>query len=83
MANKIKLENIVEAGFDTETGDKFLGVVDWEYVCGSCRHLIEKDDKFCPSCGEELTDSGTIEHYYEGKQLTDTQFKEELKQYGE
>ena len=80
--DKIKLENIVEAGFDTETGDRFLNITE-EYVCDGCRHLVEKDDKYCFHCGVLLSDSGKVEHYYKGNPLSDTEFKEELAKYEE
>jgi len=82
MANKIKLENIVDAGFDSGNGDAFLNIIE-KYVCGKCRHIVEKTDKYCWKCGELLVDSGKLEHYYKGEQLTDTQFKEELEQFGD
>lgn len=80
--DKIKLENIAEVGFDTETGDAFVNFTE-EYVCGGCRHLVGKDDKYCPFCGGPLENSGKVEHYYGRRQLTDTEFKKELEQYGE
>jgi len=77
MSEKIKLENIVDAGFDSENGEAFRCAVE-EYVCSACRHLVEKDDTFCTSCGEELVDSGKVEHHYGGKKLSDTEYMEEL-----
>jgi len=75
MAKRIKLENIRLAGFDNETGDEFLNITE-EYVCGTCRFLVEKGDKFCSQCGEILEDIKEIEHWFKGKQLTKKEFKE-------
>lgn len=80
MVDKIKLENIVEAGFDAEDGSAFLNIIT-EFVCSNCRHLVGQSSKYCTFCGESLNDTGKIEHYYKGEQLTDAQFKKELEQY--
>lgn len=77
MPNKIKLENILLAGFDSDTGDAFINITE-EYVCENCRHLVDKNDKFCWQCGEELKQSKLIEHYYEGKKLTERNFQKEV-----
>lgn len=74
MPDKIKLENIVHAGFDTETGDEFMNITE-EYACSSCRNLVAKTDKFCRWCGELLKDTGKMEHYHKGEKLTDKEFK--------
>jgi hypothetical protein len=73
MADKIKLENIVPAGFDTENGDEFLNIT-VEFTCGNCRHLVGEADKFCGMCGEKLEDTGKIEHWHKGTQLTEQEF---------
>lgn len=73
MADKIKLENIVHAGFDTETGDEFMNITE-EYACSSCRNLVAETDKFCWRCGELLKDA-KVEHYQKGEKLTDKEFK--------
>lgn len=73
MAERIKLENIVPAGFDTETGDEFINITE-EYVCGSCRHIVGLADKFCWRCGELLEDTGKVEHWRKGEQLDGEEF---------
>jgi hypothetical protein len=79
MADRIKLENIVPAGFDVDTGDEFLNITE-EFVCGNCRHLVGQADKYCGQCGELLKDMGKIEHWDKGKRLTDKEFKEQMSQ---
>ena len=73
MANIIKLENIKDAGFSPATGKQAKQVTE-EYVCKSCRHLVEKGDPFCWQCGEGLEPSGLTEHYHRGIKLSDGQF---------
>ena len=73
MPNKIKLENIVPAGFDRQTGKPTLRITN-EYVCEACRHLVELADKFCWQCGEELKQSELVEHYQQGRKLTDKEY---------
>ncbi len=70
---KIKLENIVDEGFDPETG-KAVSKVTVEYVCEGCRHLVKENDKFCWQCGKKLKQSELVEHYDKGEKLTDEEF---------
>ena len=79
MADRIKMENIVPAGFDTETGDEFVNLTD-EYVCSNCRHLVGKNDKYCSQCGELLKDTGAVEHWEKGEELTGKKFEARVKQ---
>lgn len=81
MANIIKLENIKDAGFSSATGGQAKQVTE-EYVCGSCRHLVGKDDKFCWQCGGKLESSSIVEHYHRGKGITNGEFKEKKKGVG-
>ena len=74
MANKVKLENIMQAGSDQETGDRFLNITE-EYVCGNCRHLVEAADKFCWYCRSELRTSDKIEHWQKGVQIAEDTFQ--------
>ena len=73
MAKIIKLENLVSANYDRETGKELLRET-VEYVCKSCRHLVSPSDKVCWQCGRKLTPSSLVEHYYKGKQLTEDEF---------
>ncbi len=73
MADKIKLENIVQAGFDPKNGDEFVNLTE-EYACGNCRNLVEQADKYCRWCGEPLEDSGKVEHWRKGEELDDEEF---------
>jgi len=75
---KIKLENIVDEGFDRQTG-KPVSKVTAEYICENCRHLVEASDKFCWQCGEKLEVSDIVEHHSQGKQLTEEEFQKERK----
>lgn len=81
MADKIKQENLVDAGYDTETGDKFVNEIE-EYICSACHHLVQRDDRFCWQCGEELNGSSIVLHYYRGEKLTNVKFKEAKTQLG-
>lgn len=97
MSKKIKLENVIAINlehkhdgidfsnnkFCSKCGEKTEGqAIKEEYVCQSCRHLIQPTDKFCQNCGEALTDSNIIEHHISGSQLDDDLFqviKEKIK----
>lgn len=74
MADKIKLENIKEKGFDRTSGKPKTDVT-IEYVCSACCHLVESGDAFCWQCGEKLVPSTLVEHYHKGERLTDKEFK--------
>jgi len=74
----IKLENIIDEGFDRQTG-KTVSKATTEYVCENCRHLIEVSDKFCWQCGERLEQSNFVEYYSKGGKIT----KEEYQKGGE
>ena len=66
-AKIIKLENIQpKDGMEQPTE---------EYVCESCRHLVEPTDKVCLQCGEKLEQSNLVEHYYKGEKLTDEEYQ--------
>ena len=71
---KIKLENIVNKGFDRVTGKPMLEITT-EYVCEGCRHIVNIDDKFCWQCGEMLEQSDLVEHYRKGDKLTEKEFQ--------
>lgn len=73
MVKKIKLENIVQAGFDRENGDEFLNITE-EYVCNNCRHIVEREDNYCWKCGKTL-DEESVEHYQAGEKLSDDDFR--------
>ena len=81
MANIIKLENIKDASFSPVTG-KQMGKVTGEYVCESCRHLVDRDDGFCWQCGGKLEPSTMVEHYHRGERLTSEKFEEEQRHWG-
>ena len=75
MVEIIKLENIETDGFDRNTGKPMEKIIE-EYVCEACRHLVNKDDKFCRQCGAKLEPSSRVEHYFEGKKLTNKEFND-------
>ena len=79
MADKIKLENIVQAGFSPTDGKSKL-VLTNELVCSNCRHLVASDSAFCWQCGEQLTPSSIIEHYEKGVKLDQAAY--EIKKIG-
>jgi len=86
--DKVKLENIRQTQkahpqHKTEPRDIFCRtcgqelveeIVTEEYVCSGCRHLVGIDDDFCWFCGSKLEQTGRVEHYHRGKQLTDGEF---------
>jgi len=91
MPKKIKLENITvvrkehkhpcadNSRYCSECGEILLKeqmIV--EYVCESCRHLVDVGDRFCSHCGVPFGDVGATEHYYKGQQITDKGFKNHL-----
>lgn len=84
MANRIKLENILGGhqlhqhdGKDyskhnhcPKCGQAILSqVLVEEYVCESCRHLVQLDDTFCSFCGAELLHSNKLEHNFGGVRI--------------
>lgn len=73
MSQKIKLENSHGVEYDRETGEPYLSVTE-EYVCDKCRHIVKQPDKFCWRCGEQLEDTGMIEHHAGAFQVTHDQF---------
>jgi len=73
MGKRVKLENIIQAGFTTDMGDRIFNITE-EYVCKNCRHLVEVIDKFCWFCGEELESSDIVEHWQKGIQLSNEAF---------
>ena len=74
---KIKLENIIDEGFDRQTG-KTVSKATIEYACQNCRHLVKIEDIYCWQCGERL-EGEFIEHYYKGEKITDTEYQKEKK----
>lgn len=78
VSKVIKLENLVDVGYDQKSGRCSL-VETVDYVCGACRHLVNITDKFCWQCGVKLEQSDLVEHYSQGKQLTNMEFKERRK----
>ena len=71
---RIKLENMVDKGFDRQTGNP-ISEVTVEYVCEACRHLVNPEDKFCWKCGMALEQSNLVEHYQRGEGLSDADFE--------
>lgn len=96
MAKIIKLEYIAtrqkahkhpvprDAFYCSECGEGLLGerAIE-EYICGGCRHLVGKDDKFCLNCGEPLQKPFVAEcHDTNGAELSEAQFKKKKAQLG-
>lgn len=71
--HKVRLENIVNCGYDNDTGDRVLNIT-VEFVCSDCRHLVEGGDAYCWCCGKKFDGGATTEHYQKGKQLTNESF---------
>lgn len=75
MANGMKkLQNFANNGYDRQTGLPDIQETE-EFICGNCRHLVDKNDKFCWQCGESLDKEEETEHYAMGKKLTNEQFE--------
>ena len=74
---KIKLENIIDEGFDRQTG-KTVSKATTEYACQNCRYLVQIEDIYCWQCGERLAGE-FIEHYYKGEKITDKEYQERKK----
>ena len=67
--------NHKKAAFCTQCGealDTFEELT--EYKCEGCDFIIEKNDKFCPECGENLTDNGVTIYVDGGVELTEVEF---------
>lgn len=77
MGKKIKLENLMERGYDRLSGELKIEVTN-EYVCSGCRHSVNVEDNFCWHCGEGLMPSSKLEHYHKGERLTDKEFKKRV-----
>ena len=71
----IKLENMFAKGFDKETGEPIIILVN-EFVCNKCRHLIDEKDKYCEWCGDGLDPVTSIEHYVLRESLTEIEFED-------
>ena len=87
MPKKIKLENIISkrkehrhpiapgATFCAQCGEQVVeNAIVEEFVCENCRNLVKQEDTFCWNCGNPLEASSVVEHWHEGKKLTNKEF---------
>lgn len=75
MRQRIKLENSHGVVHDRQTGEPVIDIT-VEYVCEHCRELVNETDKYCWKCGEELQDTGLVEHHVGGGQINHSHFQQ-------